>query len=142
MTTGYQWAKRTKTQQLITELDLQPPGWRSPKRNKYGAKKQIVDGITFDSKREAQVYGELKLREKAGEIRALDVHPQYNLAVNGEPIAKYKPDFRFLDLQVSVWGRRLRVIDVKSPPTAKKRDFVLIRKLMKAIHDIDVEVVT
>jgi hypothetical protein len=38
--------------------------------------------------------------------------------------------------------RRLHVVDVKSPPTAKKRDFVLIKKLMAAIHGIDVEVIT
>lgn len=33
-----------------------------PKGNKFGAKKTVVDGITFDSKREAAYYGELKMR--------------------------------------------------------------------------------
>jgi len=34
--------------------------------NKYGAKKTVVDNITFDSKKEAARYQELKLLEKAG----------------------------------------------------------------------------
>jgi len=40
-------------------------------RNKYGNKKTVVDGIVFDSKKEANRYCELKLLEKAGEIRDL-----------------------------------------------------------------------
>ena len=47
--------------------------------NKYHAVKTIVDGITFDSKREAQRYEELRLLEKAGEISELIVHPRYEL---------------------------------------------------------------
>ena len=37
-------------------------------RHKYGAKKTDVDGIRFDSKKEAKYYQELKLRQMAGEI--------------------------------------------------------------------------
>jgi len=38
-----------------------------PKRgNKFGAKRTVVDAITFDSKRETEVYGDLKLLEQAG----------------------------------------------------------------------------
>ena len=40
-------------------------------RNKYGNKKTVVDGITFDSRKEAKRYQELKLLEKAGEIKDL-----------------------------------------------------------------------
>ena len=35
---------------------------------KYNARKTVVDGIKFDSKKEAARYSELKLMEKAGEI--------------------------------------------------------------------------
>ena len=38
------------------------------KRPKYNAKKTIVDGIKFDSKKEAAYYAELKLRKRAGEV--------------------------------------------------------------------------
>ena len=38
------------------------------KKHKYNAKPTMVDGIRFDSKKEAQYYRELKLRQRAGEI--------------------------------------------------------------------------
>ena len=38
-------------------------------RNKYHAKKCVVDGITFDSIKEAGRYRELRLLERAGKIR-------------------------------------------------------------------------
>ena len=41
--------------------------------NKYGAKKTVVDGIKFDSKCEAERYGQLKLLEKAGEISGIEL---------------------------------------------------------------------
>ena len=47
--------------------------------NKYNARKVTVDGHTFDSKKEAQRYGELRLLERAGEIADLKLQPQYIL---------------------------------------------------------------
>lgn len=103
--------------------------------NKFGAIKTTLDGIRFDSKRESAVYADLKLRERAREIVQLKVHPQWEITINGDLIAKYKADFSFKEI-----SGQFRVIDVKSPATAKKRDFVLIRKLMRALYRIDVEV--
>ena len=39
-----------------------------PKGNKFSAQRVEVDGISFDSKKEARRWGELKLLERAGEI--------------------------------------------------------------------------
>lgn len=39
------------------------------KPNKYGAQATVVDGIRFDSKREARYYEQLKLRVTDGEVR-------------------------------------------------------------------------
>lgn len=50
-------------------------------RHKYGAQRTEVDGISFASKREAARYGELKLLERAGEIRGLALQPPYALLV-------------------------------------------------------------
>ncbi|MDD6906583.1 MAG: DUF1064 domain-containing protein [Finegoldia magna] len=47
--------------------------------SKYRAKKAEVDGIKFDSKREAERYCELKLLEKAKEIRNLELQPRFLL---------------------------------------------------------------
>lgn len=48
-------------------------------RSKYGARKTVVDGITFDSKKEADRYRELKLLEKAGEICNLRLQVPFEL---------------------------------------------------------------
>lgn len=46
--------------------------WKNYNRpNKYNNHKTIVDGIKFDSIREAERYQELKLLETAGEISHL-----------------------------------------------------------------------
>lgn len=47
--------------------------------SKYNAKKATVDGHTFDSNREAERYCELKLLEKAKEIRNLELQPRFLL---------------------------------------------------------------
>lgn len=126
--TGYRLAKRETTKRLVAEMI-------AAKANKYRAKKTTVDGLTFDSKREASLYFTFKAMEKAGRIANLRRQPKYILTVNGIQIAIYKPDFDYVE------NGALHVVDVKSEPTAKKRDFVLIKKLMAAIHGIEVEVI-
>lgn len=46
---------------------------------KYNSKKTIVDGIEFDSKKEANRYCELNLLESAGEIKNLQLQPRFIL---------------------------------------------------------------
>nr|DAI90232.1 MAG TPA: Endonuclease [Caudoviricetes sp.] len=53
--------------------------WARYKGNKYSNKKIEVDGIVFDSKREAKRYEELKLLEQAGEIKDLRRQVKYIL---------------------------------------------------------------
>ena len=48
-------------------------------RSKYRAKKTEVDGILFDSKKEASRYNELKLLERAGVIKDLALQPNFLL---------------------------------------------------------------
>nr|WP_278434289.1 DUF1064 domain-containing protein [Brucella anthropi] len=104
------------------------------KRNKYGAKKTMLDGITFDSKAEARYYAQLKQREKAGEVHSVELQRPYVLSVDGFLIATYKADFSFWDHV----EERQRVIDVKRVVTPV---FRLKQKMMKAIYGIDIEVV-
>ena len=52
--------------------------------------KTVVDGIKFDSKREAKRYQELKLLERAGEIRALSLQVVINFELGGVEI-RYPP---------------------------------------------------
>jgi hypothetical protein len=73
--------------------------------NKYNATKTTIDGIKFDSKKEANRYLELKLLEKAGEIAQLELQPRYLLQpAFGKNSKKYRKieyvaDFQYLDMK-------------------------------------------
>ena len=101
------------------------------KRNKYGAKKTVVDGIKFDSKRESERYKELKLLEKAGEIADLSLQVRFDFVINGVKLGFYKADFSYWDDN----NNRSVVEDVKGFKTPV---YNLKKKLMKAIHGIDI----
>ncbi len=49
------------------------------RRSKYGNRKTVVDGITFDSKKEANRFRELQLLERAGKITTLQQQVKYVL---------------------------------------------------------------
>tara|TARA_B100000683_G_scaffold246396_1_gene258014 strand:- start:380 stop:772 length:393 start_codon:yes stop_codon:yes gene_type:complete len=68
-------------------------------KHKYRAVKTTVDGKTFDSKKEAKRYTELKLLEKTGMITHLELQPTYQITVNGVDICKYKADFRYFTVR-------------------------------------------
>ena len=65
--------------------------------NKYHAISTIVDGIRFDSKAEANRYGELKLMAKAKTIHSLRVHPKFDILVNGIKVGYYEGDFEYVE---------------------------------------------
>jgi Protein of unknown function (DUF1064) len=100
--------------------------------NKYRAIKTVVDGIRFDSKREARRWVELRLLERAGQISGLHHQIRFDLVVNGVRIGRYTADFQYRE------NGELVVEDVKSPATKKARDYVLRKKLMLAIHGIEI----
>ena len=78
--------------------------WR---RNKYGAKREVVDGIKFASRREARRYRELKILSDAGLITELELQPKFKLGPDEAPYlirsagypngrrAVYLADFRY-----------------------------------------------
>ena len=49
------------------------------KKNKYGNKKTVVDGIKFDSKLEAEYYQLLKFKKAQGHIQDFKLQPRYTL---------------------------------------------------------------
>lgn len=104
-----------------------------PKRNKYGAKRTVVDGILFDSKAEASYYSMLKMREKGGDVSAVELQRPFSLlGPKGELICTYKADFCFWDHKAD----KFRVVDVKGVETSV---FKLKRKMMKILLGIEVE---
>ena len=98
--------------------------------NKYGNKKTVVDGITFDSKAEARRYKELKLLERAGEIQGLKLQPVYVLqdkfCCKGKTYAaiKYIADFEYTEngkvIVEDVKGKRTEVFNIKQKLFLKK----------------------
>lgn len=76
---------------------------KKKKKSKYKAVKTEINGIEFDSKKEARRYKELKILEKADEIKSLELQPRFLLQekfeYNGKTIRKieYIADFRYID---------------------------------------------
>ena len=122
-------------EQLVREISGKP-------KNKFNAVKKTVDGIKFDSTREAKRYEELKLLERAGKIKDLEVQPVYTLvksvkyknAKRAKPAMVYTADFRYWDIEKG----ELVVEDVKSVATAKLTDYIMRRHMMLAFHGIEV----
>ena len=65
---------------------------------KYNNIKTEIDGITFDSKKEANRYCELVLLKKAGAIKDLETQPKFPLYVNTNKVCSYIADFRYFDI--------------------------------------------
>lgn len=102
--------------------------------HKYNAKAVTADGYRFDSMAEARRYRELKLLERAGEIRHLLVHPGYVLqdgfkdkdGKNVLPI-RYVADFKYVEIPA---GNSV-VEDVKGVETPV---FKLKAKMFKKLY--------
>jgi Protein of unknown function (DUF1064) len=65
--------------------------------SKFRSVRTEVDGITFDSKKEAARYKELKLLLKAGYIKDLELQPEYPMIINGRKVCSYRADFRYVE---------------------------------------------
>lgn len=100
------------------------------KPNKYRNHKVEVDGMKFDSQHEADVYQELMLRVKAGELRAVLRQVPFDLPGG----IRYIADFVTLSTDMRVEG----VYDAKSPVTKQNRTYINKRKQMKACWGIEI----
>lgn len=108
--------------------------------NKYHAAKCTVDGIRFDSRKEARRYQELRYLEAAGAIAALELQPEYRIVVT--PIApparaidcgRFRADFRYRDL-----GSGAVVIEDAKSAATKTTAYRLRKRLIEAIYGISI----
>lgn len=106
-------------------------------RSKYHSRKTVVDGITFDSAKEARRYRELQLLEKAGVISGLTRQQAFTLIpaqrIDGKVVeraVKYVADFCYYRDGEYV------VEDTKGFRTA---DYIIKRKLMLYTHGIQIK---
>lgn len=114
-----------------------------PSTNKYQASSVRVDGILFDSQREAARYQELKLMAAAGVISSIEIHPGFPLIVKElyrldgpeilHTVGMFHADFKYRDHRTKAWV----VEDVKSPPT-KTEAYKLRKKIVEAVHGITI----
>lgn len=92
---------------------------KGSRKSKYGAVKTSVDGQTFDSKKEAEYYCELKLRLQSGDIKGFCLQPIFILA----PGLKYKADFIVINND-----GKAEVIDVKG---FKTKEYITKKKVFE-----------
>jgi hypothetical protein len=104
--------------------------------NKYHNKKETIDGILFDSKKEGNYYTKLKLMQNAGVIWNLELQKKFILQkgfpFNGKTIREisYYADFVYEDKD------GLHVVDTKGYRTDV---YKLKKKLFIRKYGIDIE---
>ncbi|OLY94802.1 hypothetical protein BUE76_11725 [Cnuella takakiae] len=102
---------------------------KEQRKSKYGAKKVVIDGITFDSTKEGGRYLELKMLERAGLVTELELQVPYELNPGGTHSLKYIADFRYRDGMTG----QLVVEDCKG---YKTKEYIKKRKLMREVYGI------
>lgn len=101
----------------------------SVKRNKHGNVKVEYDGMLFDSTWERDVWIDLKLLEKIGEIKNLRRQVEYVLIdkQEGERKMSIIVDFEYVVVNTG----KLVVADAKSEHTRKLQTYINKRKLFR-----------
>lgn len=100
---------------------------------KYHNTKTVADGIKFDSKLEAERYVQLKILERAGVIRDLELQPSFELIPSFKKNGKtwrrtvYKADFRYILAK----DDRIIIEDVKGSTAVITDVFRLKQKLFE-----------
>jgi hypothetical protein len=106
--------------------------------SKYGAKKTTFQGRTFDSKREAERFAELRYMQMGGLISDLRTQVRFILIPNQydeetgkliERAVTYVADFVYDDLKTC----KTVVEDAKG---CRTKDYIIKRKLMLQVHGI------
>ena len=77
---------------------------------KYRNVKTEVDGITFDSRAEADRYCELKMLQAAGKVSGFDIQPSFVLADE----VRYRPDFIVCDRNGHVWVEDVKGVETQA----------------------------
>ena len=112
---------------------------------KYRNTKTVIDEIKFDSKLEAERYAQLKIMERAGVIRNLELQPEYELIPsfrkNGKTWRKtaYKADFRYILVEDDI----TIIEDVKGSTAVITDVFRLKQKLFEYKYpELTIKIVT
>jgi hypothetical protein len=106
--------------------------------SKYKNTKTTVDGITFDSAKEARRYQELTLLQKCGQISNLVRQKVFTLAPAVILGGRVKPSLRYI-CDFSYWQDGQEVVeDVKSDVTKKLPAYRIKKHLMRHLYGIEI----
>lgn len=97
------------------------------RKHKFNAVKTELDGINFDSKKEARYYVELKLRMKAGEVIFFLRQVPFDLPGK----VKYRIDFQEFHSDGTI-----HFVDVKGKKTEM---YIAKKKMVEALYPIEIE---
>lgn len=111
---------------LVSPVDTHP----ARKRQKYGNRRVEIDGMKFDSQHEADVYADLILRVRAGELQAVCRQVKFDLPGG----IVYVADFVTIDKNMHAV-----VYDAKSEATKQNRTYINKKKQMKACLGIEIQ---
>lgn len=128
--------------QVYEKLIASREGKDTPKKkvaqngSKYGNKKVMVNGIQFDSKREARRYLDLKAMEMAGQIQNLQLQVKYLL------IPSQKIDGKVVEREVTyvadfVYDQNGKTV-VEDSKGHRTKDYILKRKMLLYSHGIQI----
>lgn len=122
---------------------------RQTNRPKYGNTKKIVDGITFDSKREADAYVYLKALQEKGLISDLQIHPKWELQpkMTEQYVEHLKTKDRVRERTVQLpitytadfsfnYKGKFICADIKVSKYMLPKEFVIKKKMMRYVHGI------
>lgn len=96
------------------------------KKSKYGAIKTKIDEHTFDSKKEAEFYCNLKLRLQAKDIKGFCLQPIFILAEG----LKYKADFIIFNNDGTA-----EIIDIKG---FKTKEYITKKKVFEDKYNLKI----
>ena len=111
---------------------------KGPRRSKYNARKTTVDGIIFDSKKEAEYYLYLCQQMKDGKIDSFERQVRFDLIPSQYEGCRCveRPVFYKADFVTWRRGERLDVVDCKG---MRLPVYVIKRKLMLWVHGIKIK---
>lgn len=98
-------------------------------KHKYNAKKTDIDGIRFDSKKEAKYYQDLLLRQRAGEVIFFLRQTAFHLPGG----VTYRVDFQEFHSDGTI-----HFVEIKGFET---KDWIMKKKLVEALYPVEIEVI-
>lgn len=110
----------------ISAADYRKLTAKKPKAAKYHNKKTVFDGITFDSKKEAEFYKVLLASKRLGGIKEIELQVPFPYTIlyarPDQPGSTFSRKGKYIaDFRVTYSDGKIEVIDTKGMETAKFR---------------------